>query len=378
MKICPKCGSQFSDSEAFCENCGGALEFSAAAAPQTYAPPVQQTGYQSTGSAQTAPDSRKTLLITMVIVLSVLILALIAVMLLFIASPSKDDGKLQKAIDVDQAYVVTDTTTNTTSRNGGFNFIENTATTTLTAATVPTETTAPITETTAAKKTTVAETKKTAKKTTTTKKTKKTTTTTKKTKKTTTTTTTAVTTTEAAGNMWDIIKSSLPSDVTCTYLLSYDGHAYAFVEGEKSWEEAAEISEQLGGYLAVIEDEDEQRMIEGLADDIITLCKSEKENIWLGGYYDENAGAWKWVNGAPFTYTNWDSWNNGEETFYQPDNYSGDEFYLRFAAKDMIYEDWIANAGKWNDTANQADGSSGDAPLSSFGFIIEFDFEVVF
>lgn len=58
-------------------------------------------------------------------------------------------------------------------------------------------------------------------------------------------------------------------------------------------------------------------------------------------------------------------------TFYQPDNFTGDEFCLRFAAKDIIYEDWNANKGRWNDTTN---GGDSDAPLSTFAFIIELDF----
>lgn len=376
MKICPKCRSQFPDSEAFCENCGGALE-------QMYVPPAAPetaAGYQSTGSVQTASDGKKTLLITMVIVMSVLILALIAVVLWFIASPSKDDG-IQETIDADQAYVVTDITTNTTARNGGFNFIENTATTTFTAATIRTETTAVTTEATTVKKT-AAETKKTttAKKTTTTKKTRKTTTTTKKTKKTTTTTTTAVTTevTTTAPehpDAYDII-DMLPSDVSVCASYIEHGHTYFMVMGEKSWSEAAEICEEVGGYLAVVDTESEQKSIEEFIDwmfnDETYPDELIMENVWLGGYFDESAGIWKWVNGAPFSYINWDSWNNGEETFTQPDNYTGDEFYLRLATMDKVYENWIANAGKWNDTANEADG---DAPLSSFGFLIEFDFE---
>lgn len=100
-----------------------------------------------------------------------------------------------------------------------------------------------------------------------------------------------------------------------------------------------------------------------------------KDNIWTGGYYSNDR--WLWSDSIDFTYTNWDSRevydNILDETFVfeQPDNYSGDEYYIRFVSRGIDYSDnnWWANEGKWNDTAMNGDG---DAPLSSFGFICEW------
>lgn len=80
-----------------------------------------------------------------------------------------------------------------------------------------------------------------------------------------------------------------------------------------------------------------------------------------------------WVDGTPFTYTNWDSWNNGETEFSQPDNHTGNEWYIRFGKSDQTYETWVEHAGRWNDIANRAGDADDDVLLDSFGFICEWD-----
>lgn len=100
---------------------------------------------------------------------------------------------------------------------------------------------------------------------------------------------------------------------------------------------------------------------------------SERTNSWLGGYYDRNREIWKWVDGTPFTYTNWDSWNNGGIELSQPDNHTGNEWYIRFGKSDQIYETWVEYAGRWNDIANRAGDADDDVPLDSFGFLCEWD-----
>lgn len=147
---------------------------------------------------------------------------------------------------------------------------------------------------------------------------------------------------------------------------TYNGHSYIVYPESMTWQEAKEYCENLGGHLVTISDADEQKFIEDLAEKY-----TDKVSYWLGGYYSD--AEWKWVDDTEFSYTNWDSWTDGEKEYRQPDNFTGDEFYLRFANQKMQYENWYSNKGKWNDIANEADGTSGDVPLDSFGLICEWD-----
>ena len=133
---------------------------------------------------------------------------------------------------------------------------------------------------------------------------------------------------------------------------------YQVIDTSMTWTEARVRCEEMGGHLVVITSEEEQRMIESL------LPSGNLENYWIGGYFASGDG-WRWVTGEPFDYQNWD--------VSQPDNQYGNEYYLRLVNKDIAYSDWNATFGKWDDTANDADGDAGDAPLSSFGFICEWE-----
>lgn len=147
---------------------------------------------------------------------------------------------------------------------------------------------------------------------------------------------------------------------------TYNGHSYIVYPESMTWQEAKEYCEKLGGHLVTISNADEQKFVEDLAEKF-----TDKTSYWLGGYYSDSE--WKWVDNTKFSYTNWDSWSDGIEEYRQPDNHTGNEFYLRFANKKMQYSTWYSNKGKWNDVSNEADGSSGDVPLDSFGFICEWD-----
>ncbi|KAK6014446.1 lectin C-type domain protein, partial [Ostertagia ostertagi] len=56
---------------------------------------------------------------------------------------------------------------------------------------------------------------------------------------------------------------------------------------------------------------------------------------WIGGKYEWMMDDWFWVDGAPFSYTNW-RWN-------EPNNYSGDEYCVE------MYKGGFKSPGKWND-----------------------------
>ena len=145
----------------------------------------------------------------------------------------------------------------------------------------------------------------------------------------------------------------------------HSGHYYKVYDESMTWSDAEAFCQNLGGHLAAVNSEREQVYLEKLT------SECGKNNIWIGGYLE--GGEWKWTNGSDFSYSNWDSyiWNDGVEVI-KPDNYDGNECYIRYANADMEYENWRAYKGKWDDTSDWADGSEGDAPLSSFGFVCEW------
>lgn len=67
------------------------------------------------------------------------------------------------------------------------------------------------------------------------------------------------------------------------------------------------------------------------------------------------------MDNTEWNYTNWD--------VSQPDNYTGVEYYLRIKNRDRAYENWEAKDGKWNDTADSANGTeeNNDVPISFKG-----------
>ncbi len=173
-------------------------------------------------------------------------------------------------------------------------------------------------------------------------------------------TTVLSTTTESKASRSDIPESALVNP--------QNGHSYLVYPDSLNWVDAKVFCQSLGGHLVTISDEQEQEFVEQLAQ----TC-SERTNFWLGGYYDRNRDIWKWVDGTPFTYTNWDSWDNGGIELSQPDNHTGNEWYIRFGKSDQTYETWVEHAGRWNDIANRAGDADDDVPLNSFGFICEWD-----
>ncbi len=173
-------------------------------------------------------------------------------------------------------------------------------------------------------------------------------------------TTVLSTTTESKASRSDIPESALVNP--------QNGHSYLVYPDSLNWVDAKVFCQSLGGHLVTISDEQEQEFVEQLAQ----TC-SERTNFWLGGYYDRNREIWKWVDGTPFTYTNWDSWDNGGIELSQPDNLTGNEWYIRFGKSDQTYETWVEHAGRWNDIAYDAGDADDDVPLDSFGFICEWD-----
>lgn len=134
--------------------------------------------------------------------------------------------------------------------------------------------------------------------------------------------------------------------------MEFGGHSYAlFNVDEKvapSWDEAKAYCESLGGYLAIINSEDENQAIYEL------VCE-KAGGYALFGYSDElSEGTWLWVDGQSDSgYINWgvDSEGNPE-----PNAASVKEDYAEFTAN--------RKDGSWNDTSFGQD---------TFVFVCEWD-----
>ena len=136
------------------------------------------------------------------------------------------------------------------------------------------------------------------------------------------------------------------------------GHRYEVVDESMTWSEASAYAKDKEGYLAVINNANEQTVVQNLM-----ISEGNKNFYWLGGYRDDNT--WKWQNGSKFEYTNW---SRG-----QPDNYQGKEDKLMIMRIPNPRSPG-AEAGKWDDIG--ADGLiAGEAyfDANNKGFIIEWD-----
>ncbi|MEC8508137.1 MAG: hypothetical protein VXZ53_14240, partial [Planctomycetota bacterium] len=78
-----------------------------------------------------------------------------------------------------------------------------------------------------------------------------------------------------------------------------------------SWEDAAAQAEALGGYLCTVPSEEENVWVFGNVASDPSLWNTWF-GPWIGGYqdtsspeYSEPDGAWSWVTGEPWSYTNW-------------------------------------------------------------------------
>jgi uncharacterized delta-60 repeat protein len=108
-------------------------------------------------------------------------------------------------------------------------------------------------------------------------------------------------------------------------------HWYQYVATTKTWDLAKADAETRGGYLATVTNSGEN--------DFVNSLYAPSVAPWLGGYqnrsalnYSEPNGAWRWVTGETWSYTNW---NAG-----QPDDSSNAEHYLQGN---------VSSTKKWND-----------------------------
>ena len=112
--------------------------------------------------------------------------------------------------------------------------------------------------------------------------------------------------------------------------LHYGGHKYYAYRSSDidSFSDAKTFCEENGGYLAIINDEAENRTLYEYV-----FIDMGYESAYFGLTDEENEGIWKWVDGSALTYENW---KDGE-----PNDLNGVEEYALF------YKD--EPAWKWND-----------------------------
>jgi len=150
------------------------------------------------------------------------------------------------------------------------------------------------------------------------------------------------------------------ADSSNIYSFEYNGHTYNVVKENRTWINASSCAVSLNGYLAEINDVDEQNAIFTELTDNAGINISNTENqfgtasVWIGGSDSVEEGNWIWdgdndgngqqfwsggPNGTPIggQYTNWGT------SPPEPDN-SGGQDHLT-----IIIKPSAINYSKWND-----------------------------
>ncbi|SHK27475.1 Lectin C-type domain-containing protein [Selenomonas ruminantium] len=127
----------------------------------------------------------------------------------------------------------------------------------------------------------------------------------------------------------------------------YNGHFYYVFDGvANTWEEAERYCESRGGYLAIINDAAENQSLYDY------IKRMGKKDVYFGLTEAGHPNVWRWVDGAPLTYQNW---NTGE-----PNHGPGEHYGMYYTAH---------QAYTWNDGDFGLQGSTG----SSKAFLCEWD-----
>lgn len=101
-----------------------------------------------------------------------------------------------------------------------------------------------------------------------------------------------------------------------------NGHYYRLYQGLVNYSQAKTLAEADGGYVLTLTSQEESTWV-------LSTFSIPVDGIWLGASDAVSEGAWTWVTGEAWSWTNW---NSGE-----PNN-SGNEDYVE-----------MYTSGKWND-----------------------------
>ncbi len=111
--------------------------------------------------------------------------------------------------------------------------------------------------------------------------------------------------------------------------IEYNGNIYYLFDELLSWYTAYNVCQNMGGHLATITSEEEQRVISELCSDSFYTA------YWLGATDDSSEGVWKWVTGENFSYS---KWNSGEPN---NNNAGAAENYLEIYVSTDGWNDYI-------------------------------------
>ena len=126
----------------------------------------------------------------------------------------------------------------------------------------------------------------------------------------------------------DATRSMVPTDAQL-----FLGKYYKVFDEFMSWHQARRKCQEMGGHLAIVRNDAENRFILSL------LSKTALGSAWLGATDEEREGRWVWVDGSDLLYKNWSEGqptNNGGR---------GPENYLH-----------ILRDGTWNDYYDDGTG----------------------
>ena len=141
--------------------------------------------------------------------------------------------------------------------------------------------------------------------------------------------------------------------------LSYNGHHYYIYNDVKSnWETAASNCRDRGGYMAVINDEEENETIYKY------MTAMGYDQAFFGLIYSNTNDDWVYLNGGTSDYRDW---GYNSEGVAEPNNAEGWEYHVEF--------DVNMNDGHWNDAkfGTKTYTPDGDAYKNLYTYICEWD-----
>ncbi len=140
--------------------------------------------------------------------------------------------------------------------------------------------------------------------------------------------------------------------------VEFSGHYYQFYDDARTWTEAKEMCEVVGGHLVTISSIEEQNLITNI------LNKGNKNLYWIG--LEKAGDSWMWITGEVFSFENWAE--------NEPNNYNNDELYGCCFQQTYTGGEGVKYPGKWNDASNEgAEYSSQYYNLDNYGYICEWD-----
>ena len=152
-----------------------------------------------------------------------------------------------------------------------------------------------------------------------------------------------------------LVESVLPA----SNIVKYNGNYYCAINKRLTWKKAKRYCEKLGGHLVTVTSNGEKKLVESIAKD--------RGQYWLGATDEANEGQWKWVTGERWNYADWASG--------QPDDeHSFSSGYVEEGENYLVYN---RNLNGWNDTVNDTSIWDNTVDECSTGLICEWDGEII-